>query len=63
MRIIDFKPMQAGRVSLEAFCEARRHSADDEWIDLIIRTLGYEPTRYGEKRKVLAALPADPDRA
>ena len=43
--------MQAGRVSLEAFCEARRAFSDDEWIDLIIRTLGYEPTRYGEKEK------------
>ncbi len=51
VRIIDFKPMQAGRVSLEAFCEARRAFSDDEWIDLIIRTLGYEPTRYGEKEK------------
>ena len=51
VRIIDFKPMQAGRVSLEAFCEARRAFTDDEWINLIIRTLGYEPTRYGEKEK------------
>jgi ATP-dependent Lon protease len=51
VRIIDFKPMQAGRVSLEAFCEARRAFTHDEWIDLIIRTLGYEPTRYGEQEK------------
>ena len=51
VRIIDFKPMQAGRVSLEAFCEARRVFTDDEWISLIIRTLGYEPTRYGEQEK------------
>lgn len=52
VRIIDFKPMQAGRVSLEAFCEARKAFTDDEWISLIIRTLGYEPARYGEQEKL-----------
>ena len=52
VRIIDFKPMQAGRVSLETFCDARKAFTDDEWIGLVIRTLGYEPTRYGEQEKM-----------
>ncbi len=51
VKIIDFKPMQAGRVSLEAYCEARHAFTDDEWIALIIRTLGYEPTHYGQQEK------------
>ena len=35
---------------------------DDEWMGLIIRTLGYEPTHYGEAGEDVVAVPADPDR-
>ena len=37
---------------METFCNARKAFTDDEWMNLIIRTLGYEPTRYGEDEKM-----------
>lgn len=52
IRVIDFKPMQTGRISLEVFRECRQAFSVEEWLDLIIRTLGYEPANYGEQEKV-----------
>ncbi|HBJ34342.1 MAG TPA: BREX system Lon protease-like protein BrxL [Planctomycetaceae bacterium] len=52
IRIIDFKPMQTGRVSLDAFLDCRKAFTVEEWIDLIVRTMGYEPTQYGEQEKL-----------
>jgi ATP-dependent Lon protease len=38
------EPVQVGRVSLEEYCAGRRHFTRDQWIDGLIRTMGYEPT-------------------
>lgn len=46
IELIDFKPMQAGRVKLDKIAEARRQFSTEEWIYLIIRTMGYEPLAY-----------------
>ena len=52
IKIIDFKPMQAGRVSLDILEECRKEFTVEEWIDLIISTMGYEPSLYGESEKL-----------
>ena len=52
IRIIDFKPMQTGRISLDAFLECREAFSVEEWRDLLIRTMGYEPSEYGESEKL-----------
>lgn len=52
IRIIDFKPMQTGRISLDAFLECREAFSVEEWLDLIIRTMGYEPSEYSESEKL-----------
>lgn len=52
IRIVDFKPMQTSRISLDAFLECRKAFTVDEWIDLLIRTMGYEPSRYGADEKL-----------
>ncbi len=52
IRIIDFKPMQTGRISLDVFRESRQAFTAEEWLDLIIRTLGYEPSMYAESEKL-----------
>lgn len=52
IRIVDFKPMQTGRISLDAFLECRKAFTVDEWIDLLIRTMGYEPSQYGADEKL-----------
>ncbi len=52
IRVVDFKPMQAGRVSIEAYFECRKAFTVEEWLDLIVRTMGYEPTAYSESEKL-----------
>lgn len=52
IRIVDFKPMQTGRVSLDAFLDCRQAFTVEEWLDLIIRTMGYEASRYSETEKI-----------
>jgi ATP-dependent Lon protease len=52
VRVIEFRPMQIGRISLDAFRECRRAFTDDEWLDLLIRTMGYEPSEYGADEKL-----------
>jgi ATP-dependent Lon protease len=52
IRVVDFKPMQAGRVSVDAFFECRKAFTVEEWMDLLVRTMGYEPDRYSEREKI-----------
>jgi ATP-dependent Lon protease len=52
VRVVEFKPMQIGRISLDAFRECRRAFTVEEWIDLLVRTMGYEPTGYSEEEKL-----------
>ncbi|MCP4891983.1 MAG: BREX system Lon protease-like protein BrxL [Planctomycetaceae bacterium] len=52
IRIDDFKPMQTGRISLDAFLDCRKAFTVEEWLDLLIRTMGYEPSQYSEQEKL-----------
>ena len=52
IRIVEFKPMQTGRISLDAFVDCREAFSVEEWLDLLIRTMGYEPTQYSESEKL-----------
>ena len=38
------EPVQVGRVSFEEYCAGRAQFTRDQWIDALIRTMGYEPT-------------------
>ncbi len=46
IEMIDFKPMQSGKVDLGALIQARTHFSTKEWIALLLRTMGYEPSSY-----------------
>lgn len=52
VRVVEFKPMQIGRISLDAFRDCRRAFTVEEWIDLLVRTMGYEPGEYSEDEKL-----------
>ena len=52
IRIIEFKPMQVGEISLEVLMDLRKSYTVDEWIDLLIRTVGYEPSKYSLQEKI-----------
>jgi len=60
IELIEFRPMQSGRVNLEALIEARHAFSTAEWLGVLLRTMGYEPDAYKEHERrsiVLRLLP------
>lgn len=60
IELIEFRPMQSGRVNLEALIEARQAFNTAEWLAVLLRTMGYEPEAYKEHERrsiVLRLLP------
>src|SRR5437667_1063818 len=51
--LVDFRPMQAGSIDLDLFCEQRFHFELDEWRDLLISSMGYNPEFYSPYEQML----------
>lgn len=49
--ISSLKPIQMPNLDLEEIIEARRNFTKDEWIALILRSAGYEPTELTRKQQ------------
>lgn len=45
--MVEFKPMQTAIVDIDYFIAQRKRFSLEEWRGLIIRSMGYEPSRYG----------------
>jgi ATP-dependent Lon protease len=52
----EFKPFQITRVSLDDYCEKRRLFTTEEWIDLLMNTIGFDPSFYTLRQKLLYLL-------
>src|SRR5579859_1398737 len=44
--MVDFRPMQNARLDLDLYCESRAEFTLDEWRDLLIASMGYNPASY-----------------
>lgn len=51
--IDNLKPIQIATFDLEEFRKCRREFSTDEWIDLLIRTIGLEPQHFDRRLKML----------
>jgi ATP-dependent Lon protease len=51
--IEDFKPIQIATFDLGDYQAGRRQFSTDEWIDLLIRSMGMEPTHFERRLKLL----------
>jgi ATP-dependent Lon protease len=49
-------PIQIATFDLEDYRRARREFTSDEWLDLILRSMGYEPAEMSRRLKMLFAL-------
>ena len=49
--VTDLKPIQMPNMDMEALFEARRAFTDAQWIDVLIRSTGMEPTCFKEREK------------
>jgi ATP-dependent Lon protease len=48
------KPIQVATFSMEEYVEGRRAFDRDSWLDLLVRSIGLEPTAYDFRGKLLA---------
>ncbi len=60
IELIEFHPMQSGKVNLKQLIAAREQFTTREWIAFILRAMGYEPFAYSEAEQnnlILRLLP------
>jgi ATP-dependent Lon protease len=50
------KPIQVAAFSLDEYVDGRRRFSRDAWLDLVLRTIGLEPSEYDLRGKLLAVL-------
>ena len=51
--IEDIKPIQLATFDLEEYQECRRQFSTEEWTDLLLRTIGMEPSHFDRRLKLL----------
>ena len=50
------KPIQIAQVDYDAYCEARSNFNADEWIDLLMQSIGFNPDAFGRRSKLLQLM-------
>ena len=51
--ISDFKPIQMASFDLSEYRSARAQFTTEEWLDLLVRSIGLEPTHFSRRLKLL----------
>ncbi len=51
--IDDLKPIQVATFDLEEYCHCRQQFSSEEWIDLLLRSIGMEPSYFDRRLKLL----------
>ncbi|NEX15937.1 MAG: BREX system Lon protease-like protein BrxL [Halochromatium sp.] len=46
------KPIQLSQFDFDAYLEARRQFSLDEWIDLLVQSMGFNPALFGRRSKL-----------
>lgn len=54
--IRDFTPFQYTRLNLDDFISQRPRFTDDEWLDLLVQSIGFNPARFDRRVKMLMLL-------
>jgi ATP-dependent Lon protease len=49
----DFRAFQVGALDLDYYVECRSHFSLEEWRDLLISSMGFNPTVYSERQKMI----------
>jgi ATP-dependent Lon protease len=53
MTVTDFKPFQIANVDINEFAKGRKEFTTDEWIGILISTIGYNPTLLSKRKKLI----------
>ena len=51
--ILNLKPIQVANVDLEEYIELRKEFTSDEWIDLLMHTVGLKPETFNKRDKLI----------
>lgn len=54
--ITNLKPIQIAAFNLEEYCEGRKQFSRDEWLDLVVRSIGLEPDGLDLRQKLLLLI-------
>lgn len=54
--IREFSPLQYTRLNLDDFIEKRSEFTEDEWLDLLVQSIGFNPARFDRRVKMLMLL-------
>jgi ATP-dependent Lon protease len=54
--IREFTPLQYTRLNLDEFVEKRNSFTEDEWIDLLVQSIGFNPARFERRAKMLMLM-------
>lgn len=47
------KPIQMSQFDFDGYIEARKQFSTDEWIDLLIQSIGFNPKMFGKRSKLI----------
>ncbi|MGE5659573.1 MAG: BREX system Lon protease-like protein BrxL [Actinomycetota bacterium] len=50
------KPIQLSHFDFEGYVEARKQFTTDEWIDLLIQSIGFNPDLFGKRSKLMQLI-------
>ncbi|WP_299416777.1 BREX system Lon protease-like protein BrxL [uncultured Sulfitobacter sp.] len=50
------KPIQIAKVDYEGYKTARAQFSKDEWIDLLMQSIGFDPAAFGQRSKLLQLM-------
>ena len=54
--IQSLKPIQTAKINMDEYFAARSDFTTDEWIDLLIQSLGFEPAHFSRRQKFIQLL-------
>jgi len=54
--ITDVRPIQIANFEFDDYATGRQEFTTDEWLDLLIRSIGLEPAHYDRQRKLLLLM-------
>jgi len=54
--IQSLKPIQTAKIDMDEYFAARSSFTTDEWIDLLIQSLGFEPEHFSRRQKFMQLL-------
>ena len=50
------KPIQLSRFDFDGYLAARQHFTTDEWIDLLVQSIGFNPALFGRRSKLFQLI-------